>query len=407
MMNKRNSKWPANPGTDSNDSYSNLAINRRRFLQGLAVGAAVSCGASAQAMKAPGVRKRLVLIELEGGNDGLNTVVPYSQPGYYSARPVLAVPQDSVLKLDRSVGLHPELAGLMPSWEAGDLHVALGVGYPDPNRSHFRSGDIWHSASNSDELIARGWLANGFDESAVSAEGIVFGGDYGPFAKSTMSLILDNPEIFARQARNLRAPDIKTSNPALAHVVGVRQQIQRGVNDVRTVLEADSSALRQKRDSKLEQQLVMIGKMIARDANVPVFKATMTGFDTHFYQPNRHKSLMRKLGNAMSVLREQLIKSGDWNNTVVMTYSEFGRRAYENGSRGTDHGTAAPMFIMGGRVKGGFSGQQPAFPTHKNTDLEHHVDFRQIYHTVARDWLNAERVIDRVRRFERVPFLKV
>lgn len=372
---------------------------RRRLLKALASMTALAPGLSLASSAAVG--KRLILIELAGGNDGLNTVIPFTQKRYYEARPGIAIARDSVVPLDEHLGLHPNLAPLLPAWKNGELHVALGVGYPDPNRSHFRSSDIWHTASGSHEKLKTGWLANGFDarrSAQFSAEGIAFGSSYGPFLGSTQSLVLESPVTFAKQARSMRPAEAQPDNVALNHIVGVRQQILRALEDINEVVQSQEKA--RVKGSKLHKQLKVITDMIASKARVPVFKATLTGFDTHFYQPNRHNNLMQDLGAELSGLRERLMASGHWNSTLIMTYSEFGRRAAENGSRGTDHGTAAPVLLMGGGVRGGFTSRQPAFPANVEQDLEFNLDYRRIYRTVAERWLGADEAVASLSEFK-------
>ncbi|MEM7083551.1 MAG: DUF1501 domain-containing protein [Pseudomonadota bacterium] len=382
---------------------------RRRFLSTLAALSVLPAGLSFARVDnaSKGVSRRLILIELAGGNDGLNTVIPFSQKRYYEARPVLGIPREQTVVLNAQLGLHPQLAPLNDAWRNNDLHIALGVGYPDPNRSHFRSSDIWHTASGSDKVLKRGWLADSFpsaQSAAFSAEGIAFGTGYGPFLGSSQSLVLDNPVVFAKQAKLMRPASAPPGNPALTHVVNVRQQIARGLKDLSAVIDARKG--KQIKGSSLHKQLVVASEMIALGARVPMYKATLTGFDTHFYQPNRHNKLMEELGTELATLRERLMASGDWENTLVMTYSEFGRRAAENGSRGTDHGTAAPVILMGGRVKGGFSGQQPVFPAHDDEDLAFHLDYRRLYRTVAQQWLGASDAAAALRGFEPIDLIR-
>ncbi len=380
-------------------SASNTTFSRRRLLQSLA---ALSTLSSGLAFATPSTSaRRLILVELAGGNDGLNSVIPYTQKRYYEARPVLAIKRDELVTLSDHIGLHPKLAPLLPAWKNDDMHIALGVGYPNPNRSHFRSSDIWHTASGSDRILKRGWLADAFEaqESAdFSAEGVAFGSGYGPFLGSSQSLVLDDPVTFAKQARMMRPAPPQPGNTALNHVVSVRRQIARALDDLSVVIDARKK--RKIKGSDLHKQLTIVSELIAAKAKVPMYKVTLKGFDTHFHQPNRHKGLMDDLGTELGALRERLIESGHWDSTLVMTYSEFGRRAAENGSRGTDHGTAAPVILMGGGVRGGFSGKQPDFPDNDDDDLAFHLDYRQIYRTVAKQWLNAPAAADKLRSFK-------
>ncbi|MFK8031647.1 MAG: DUF1501 domain-containing protein [Gammaproteobacteria bacterium] len=398
-----NNKTKLNVGRLAHGADANAPENpgRRTLLQSLLAVAALPPGLSFAASNK--VARRLILVELAGGNDGLNTVIPYSQKRYYEARPGIAIKRDELVTLDNHFGLHPNLAPLKTAWDNNDVHIALGVGYPDPNRSHFRSSDIWHTASGSDQMLKRGWLADGFtsNQSArFSAEGISLGGDYGPFVGSSQSLVMDNPVTFAKQARMMRPAAPQPGNAALDHVVGVRLQITRALDDLNDVINARKNT--RVKGSELHKQLMLVSDMIAADVRVPLFKTKLKGFDTHFHQPNRHKGLMKVLGEELAGLRLRLIDSGHWNETLVMTYSEFGRRAAENGSRGTDHGTAAPVILMGGALKGGFSGRQPDFPKNNDEDLSFHVDYRQIYRTVADQWLDAQAAVEPLKQFKAI-----
>lgn len=384
-------------------------LARRAFLQSLMASAAFlnsACWANGatSAVKPRGKISRLVLIELAGGNDGLNTVVPYTQQQYYAARPVLGIARDKLLKLDEHLGLAPELEPLLGAWQSEDLHIALGVGYPEPNRSHFRSIDIWNTASGSDKVLEQGWLSNAFSATDFAAEGIVFGGDFGPLLGSGKSLVLEKPEQFAKQARQMKNVSVHSDNVALTHVVAVRQQIAAALDELQGVL-ASRDGGEKITGSEFAKQLHLVGDLIEHDVNVPVLKATLKGFDTHFYQPNRHKGLMTDLAVSLAAFRQRLITSGNWHNTLVMTYSEFGRRPAENGSRGTDHGTSAPVLILGGKVKGGLSGKQPRFPDNREQDMAYHLDYRSIYRTVAQKALGIRPQAVDLSAFELLNFI--
>lgn len=362
-------------------------MNRRDFIRiGLALPLAASLPGRSQAA---GRQRTLVLVELKGGNDGLNTVVPYMDPDYYRLRPNLAIPRDHVIPLGEGLGLHPQLEALDELWQSGELAIALGVGYPDPNRSHFRSIDIWESGSGSSETLDEGWLAPLFRDhpqlKGAVVDGVVLDGDSGPLSgEGLRSIVMERPERFFRQARRLAALPA-AGNAALLHLSKVQNAIRLAADDL-------EKRLRRSRDvgvfpnTRLGRQLKVAAQLITSDGQVPVIKTALPGFDTHRNQAGIHGRLMKELAEALHAFRLSLSASGHWNRVLVMTYSEFGRRVKENGSRGTDHGTAAPHFLLGGAVKGGLYGHQPPLTDLDAGDLRYQLDYRRLYATVADSW---------------------
>ncbi len=344
----------------------------------------------------PDWNRVLVLLELAGGNDGLNTVVPYADPLYYELRPRLAVARDQVLPLSPALGFNPALQALLPAWQARELAIVLGVGYDNPNRSHFRSIEIWDTASDAEEVLTDGWLARSFAANPVPAEfaahGIVFGRDAGPLAGAHgRNLVVQEAEQFLRQAAELRPAHTASGNPALDHLLNVQNETRRGAEVLRARLMQAPRPASAFPGTRLGRQLEVAAILIAARTPVAVIKVSHGSFDTHANQRTQHDRLLRELAEALAALRAALIASGDWQRTLVMTYSEFGRRARENGSLGTDHGTAAPHFLLGGRVKGGLYGQQPALAALADGDLRHHLDYRSLYTTVAQRWWGLPR----------------
>ncbi len=388
----------------ANQTLSDYQLSRRRLLQATAAVAGLSASGvlsyASPPSKSAGRMKRLVLVELDGGNDGLNTLIPYLQKRYYEARPKLALSKDVVLPLDNGLAMHPELSPLLPAWKAGEMNWALGVGYPQPNLSHFRSIDIWNTASGSEIELTKGWLANQFDPRHYKTEGLVLGGDFGPLSGSRHSLAIDNPEQFAKQAARMRPVSGTAVNPALAHILDVRQQIHAGLEDLNAVLAERNKNAKKVKGTPFYKQMHTLSEFIQHGTATPVWKTSLSGFDTHFYQPNRHKALMKDLAGSLALLRERLMESGDWDDTLVMTYSEFGRRPAENGSGGTDHGTSAPVLFMGGRVKGGFVGEQPRFPGSNEQNMDFSIDYRSLYRTVAQSWLELPQLTQKFKRFD-------
>jgi uncharacterized protein (DUF1501 family) len=335
--------------------------------------------------------RTLVVIELAGGNDGLNTVVPYADAGYQRLRPGIAIKRESVVQLDEKVGLHPSLAPLADAFKVGELAIVQGVGYENPNRSHFRSIDIWDTASGSNRLLTEGWVSRVIGGSRRAAErladAVVLGGGTGPVTGSGLRAVsMPDPQRFLRQAEGMQTAEGRPANPALAHVIKVQSEIQDTAKELRQVLARAPDVRGEFPNGPLAQQLRIAARLINAKAVVPVVKLALGGFDTHANQPGQHANLLRQLGDGLAAFRKALAEAGRWNDVLVMTYSEFGRRAAQNGSNGTDHGTAAPHFVLGGKVKGGLFGAAPDLSDLVNGDLKHAIDYRSLYATAAQTW---------------------
>ncbi|MDP6785775.1 MAG: DUF1501 domain-containing protein [Rhodospirillales bacterium] len=340
--------------------------------------------------------RTLVLVELFGGNDGLNTVVPYTDPEYHRLRPTLAIGRDRVLPLDERLGFHPSLAPLMGLWRGGELAVALGVGYPDPNLSHFRSIDIWDTASDAAETTRQGWVARLLEESrptgSFDAAGVVLGrNSLGPLAnREPIALSLDDPHRFVAEAGRMEETPGRAVNPALAHVTGVHQ---RSLLGARALSERNLGAVEAGAEFPLSpfgRRLETVARLLASGLAVPVVKVSLSGFDTHAAQAGVHGRLLRQLADALAAFAAAMKAHGLWERVLVMTYAEFGRRVAENGSLGTDHGTAAPHFLLGGRVRGGLYGAQPPLDDLSDGNLAYRLHFRSLYATAAREWWGVE-----------------
>jgi uncharacterized protein (DUF1501 family) len=365
-------------------------MNRREFILTTgAAGVSVALPTLASAQRTGGrYDNLLVLVELKGGNDGLNTVVPYADGEYYSLRPRIAVPRDQVLQLDARTGLHPSLQPLLALWQARELAVVQGVGYPSANLSHFRSIEIWDTASKSDEYLPDGWLARAFSRAPVpasfAADGVIVGGnEMGPLAGTgTRAIALANPEQFLKQAR-LAAPAGASGNAALAHILKVEQDIVQAASG----LTAGHAFRTEFPPGAFGNAIRAASQVVASQAPVAAIRVTLNGFDTHGNQPATQQRLLRELAEGLVALKGALVELGRWNSTLVMTYAEFGRRPRENQSNGTDHGTASAHFLAGGRVKGGLYGQPPVLNRlDGNGNLAFAVDFRELYATVLERW---------------------
>ncbi len=342
-----------------------------------------------------GAQRILVLVELNGGNDGLNTVVPYTDALYYTERPGLAVASDSVLQLSEQVGFNPVLEGVMPAWGADELAVVLGVGYPEPNRSHFRSNDIWETASGSEGVESRGWLsqmvAEGLGAPDRLADGIVLGAnEVGPLAGAdTRALVMDDADQFVARAGRLRPPPPPAGTDALAHLLAVQADVVEASHELERRLSAAPELTTAFPESPLGRQLETAALLIAAGVPVTAIKVTLTGFDTHANQRATHDGLLTALGSGLAAFRTEMVSQGRWRDVLLATYSEFGRRVRQNASSGTDHGTAAPQLIMGGSVRGGLYGAQPSLSSLQGGDLVHTVDYRSVYRTICRGFLGT------------------
>jgi uncharacterized protein (DUF1501 family) len=337
------------------------------------------------------VGRILLLVELKGGNDGLNTVIPYADAKYHELRPGIGVARDHTLHLDEKVGLHNKLEPLMEAWKAGDLAIVQGVGYPYPNRSHFRSIEIWDTASASNQTLSEGWIAQSFRDAqlpkGVGVDSIVIDTNALPSTGPELrTIVMQDAENFLRQAQAMKdSGGMKDGgNLALRHLLAVRQEINaaaKGLSDKLKAAAAPKEAYPQ--EGLLGRQLELATRVLTAKVPVVAIKAALGGFDTHANQTQPHERLLSLLASNLAVLRRNLIAADLWKDVVVMTYSEFGRRVRQNASGGTDHGTAAPLFVMGGGVKGGLHGAYPSLHDLQDGDLKHTVDFRSVFATVA------------------------
>ncbi len=399
-------------------------MKRRDFLSNFstATGAALLSAhapgwAQGVANRASSVQDRiLILIELKGGNDGLNTVVPYADNAYYQLRNTIGIKPEELIKLDAKVGLHPELKAMLPFWEKNELAIVQGVGYPQANLSHFRSIEIWDTSSKSSEYLSDGWVTRGMQagfagKGKYTAEGVLIGmNDFGPLA-GAKAVSLNDPVAFVNQSRLARANELSTAtqNPALRYLLKVENEISQAADGLKGDRYAFTTVFPtgQFGNGVAAAVQVVATQRANPTAGVPVICLTLGSFDTHQNQPNTHANLLRQLAEGMAALKSALTELGAWDRTLVMTFSEFGRRAMQNSSGGTDHGTAAPHFVAGGAVRGGMYGQAPDLNRlDGNQNALYTTDFRQMYATVAQQWwgVNAEAVVRE--KFDTLKFLR-
>lgn len=382
-------------------------MQRRLFLRACAATLATAGFAGWARAAAPAQPRLLVLIELRGGNDGLNTLVPVDDGHYADLRPRLALRGDAVVPLATGQALHASLAPWLPLWQAGEMAVLQGVGYPQPNLSHFRSIEIWDTGSNSNEYLPQGWLTRTADIApvfrAAAADGVIVGAaDLGPFGGGARAIALADPERFARMAR-LATSETVPARGALAHLLRVENDIVRAGQELRP-----SVTFRTEFPRGPFGLAVQTAAAVASTRQAPVLRITLGGFDTHQNQIPQHANLLRQLGEGVFALRAALQEIGLWQDTLVLTYSEFGRRPRENGSGGTDHGTANVHFAFGPGVRSGFYGAPPALDRlDANGNVPHALDFRQVYATVLERWWGLDSARALGGRFAPVDFLRV
>lgn len=348
----------------------------------------------------------LVLIELKGGNDGLNTVVPYTDTIYYEQRPKIAIARDQVLQLDDRFGLNPALQALIPLWQAGRVAVVQGLGYPKPNLSHFRSIEIWDTASDSDTVLQTGWLTRQFIAKPLPAgfvtDGIAVGSpDLGPLDGGARALVLQSADAFVRQAKLAGDMGSGMSNLALAHLLKVEDDIRVAARGL-----AGGGVLTTTfPDSGFGKTVKTAMEALAANRNIGVLRLTLGSFDTHINQRATQDKLLKELAEGLVAMQAALIELQRWDDTFAMTYAEFGRRVAENRSAGTDHGTANVHFVLGGQVRGGLYGKTPNLQDLDGGNLRAGPDFRQLYASACRYCWQSDGAASLGGKFEPLPLV--
>jgi len=372
--------------------------SRRRFLQALGVGAAALPLASAPgflraAGGVPATGNILILVELAGGNDGLNTVIPLDDPRYRYLRKEIGISKRDAIGLGQGTGLHPEMRGMARLWEQGEMQIVQGVGYPDPNRSHFRSIEIWNAGMGADSLARDGWVSSAFVNDGPGyedADGLALGGEMGPLAGPGRFSALREEDMFLETIENLQAAGPHAVRPKgarspLDHVLATYDSALITGEKIQAKLEGSRPRRWGFPETGLGQQLRTAARLLDAGVEVPVLKVVQDGYDTHDAQPDVHSYLLMELSEALDAFAAAMRDAGLWDRVTVVTYSEFGRTARENASAGTDHGTAAPVFVTGGAVAGGFAGQRVALDRLQDDDLVHTTDYRALYAGLLRD----------------------
>ncbi|MEY2793440.1 MAG: hypothetical protein RJA76_1432 [Bacteroidota bacterium] len=411
-------------------------INRKAFLQQMALisgGFGIGLGSiegkafshiSQQALNIVEEGNVLVIIQLGGGNDGLNTLIPAEDDLYQNARPTIGIKKDAALSLANQMYLHPSMTGLKKLYDEGLVSMVQGVGYANPNRSHFRATDIWNSGSDAQIVLEEGWAGRYLKEKypdfpirlpnhpmAIqlgSVESLLFQSKIGGFAT-----VFDDPNLFYQLVSGSKTD----SDPPPATLAGeelafLKQIAAASIQYSGVISDAANKGknINTYPNTSLGKQLSIIAKLIAGGLKTPVYLANIGGFDTHANQLSTHTTLLKNLSDGIINFQIDLQKLGLDQRVCIMTFSEFGRRVNQNGTAGTDHGTAAPMFFIGKNVKGGIIGANPNLKLLDSSgDLRHQFDYRQTYATVLRDHLglsNTSTAAIFSNSYERLPIFR-
>lgn len=365
----------------------------------------------------------LVVLQLSGGNDGLNSVVPFGAGAYYDLRPNLGIKQPDTLQLSGSLGLHPELAGLKALYDAGKVAIVQGVGYPNPERSHFRSMEIWQTA-RPEGMSPVGWMGRYLDLTATNDDSPLKGVAVGasipralvasraavPAIESLQSFTVRTPEGAQAQASTYMRSLLRIYSGAGLVGPSYAMVRSRGTNALAAAERLSQAAGGYAPGVKypatgLGADLQLVATMLAGGMGSRMIWLTQGGYDEHSGEKTGHGSLMREFGDAVNAFYQDLKAHGLSQRVLLLAHSEFGRRAAENASQGTDHGAAGPAFIIGDGVKGGVYGDHPSLTDLDDGDLKYGVDFRQIYATLLDGWLSVTHKDILGSSFDRLGFL--
>ena len=396
----------------------------------------------------------LVVLQMAGGNDGINTVVPYANDFYHKARPRIGLSAQQVLDLNGEVGFHGAMKGFKELYDAGNLAVVQGVGYPNPNRSHFRSTEIWQTASDADKIEKYGWLGRYFDNACAGADptvGVTIGNQLPEafFVKTPKGIVFNNPQNYRFESNARPQPgqpdmteesykklnELEMSSPLpdggqamnseensggsiSSLAAGMPMQGGKAIDFIsRTALDAQMSSDKVRAiaakvqnqaaypGSQLGNSLKLVAKLIGGGLPTRIYYVSQGGYDTHTNQLGSQQRLLGDLAESTKAFVADLNAQGNMGRVLVMTFSEFGRRVTENANGGTDHGAAAPMFIVGNHVKAGLLGKYPSLAPQDlyQGDIKYTVDFRNVYAGVLETWLKTKSTPILGRQFEPLP----
>ena len=346
--------------------------------------------------------KNLVVIQLSGGNDGLNTIVPYGNDIYYQKRQTIGIKQPDIIKLDAMQGLNPNLSALKEIYDQGWMSVINSVGYPNPDRSHFRSMDIWQTGSDSNQFLTTGWIGRYLDSNCSTCQD--------PYTAievdDTLSLAMKGAKMKGIAVEDPGKLYQATRNPFFKQLVHEHDSVNLNEDNLgylyKTMIETYSSADYIQQTSKtynstslypqtpFANQLKTVAKFINSGLKTRVYYVSLSGFDTHTTQQNQQGRQLKIYGDAVAAFVKNLKQANKLDDTLVMTFSEFGRRVEQNASNGTDHGTANNVMIFGGKLKKqGIYNAAPNLSQLDNGDLKYEIDFRDVYATLLDKWLNV------------------
>jgi uncharacterized protein (DUF1501 family) len=410
-------------------------LNRRDFLKrsSLIAASPIIPGFIERTARAaePGKDTILVVLEMTGGNDGLNTVIPHRDDNYHRLRPTLGFQGLQLVKVNDDLSLHPALQQTGQLLQQNKLAIIQGVGYPNPDRSHFESMDRWQCAEASAKVSGVGWLAKSVPDLAKGKGGGVpvmhIGNDKLPMAcrgttQGVFTINQDQP--FELKLGLPGSVEEETRKKLLADVAAVKsddksedllQFVQRRHLQTYTSVEKLKTILKDMNKEQarfgfgpgsLYMKLDLVGRLISGGFGTRVFYVSIDGFDTHSGQAQTHQTLLQQIDQAVAALFQRLRGTGDEERTLLMTFSEFGRRVAENGSKGTDHGSASCMLIVGPGVKSGAHGKHPSLSDLDDGDLKHHTDFRRVYATLLENWLKVDSKMVLGEKFEPMGFVK-
>ncbi len=369
--------------------------------------------------------RALVVIQLSGGNDGLNTVIPYNNELYYDQRPTVHIEQDQVLRLDDELGLSPAMGPIKKLWDQDKVAVINGIGYPNPNRSHFRSMDVWHTAET-EKVVNEGWLGRAIRDLDPKADNVLTGVNFGrglpralackdvPVASvanvETYGLL---PDIQDEQAKALALKAFSMMYGGTDGKDAVAQFLsQTGLNalkgaDILRTAPAKYSSTVEYASTPIAESLKNIAQVICADLGTKVYYAQYGSFDTHAAELDSHAKLWKDVSEAIGDFTDDLREHGREDDVVILVFSEFGRRIMDNGS-GTDHGSGSAALVIGGPVKGGMYGEYPSLKPADQTegDLRFSTDFRSAYSTILEQWFGLDAVPIVNGTFEQLDFIR-
>lgn len=399
-----------------------MLINRRKFINlGSLATSSMMLPKFLKAFDGPSNfmqgNKVLVVLQLSGGNDGLNTVIPIRNDIYYQSRPSLGISREKALLLNGEAGLHPALTQLKSLYDEGNLAILNNVGYPNPDRSHFRSMDIWQTASGSNEFINSGWLGRWLDAQCAGCD------------KPTQALEMDDMLSLAMSGEKMKGIALRdpkrlydtSRDPFYKNLLqaGIREQAEDPASYLYKVMAETLSGaeyiFQQSKmrpsttvypDSELGKNLKTIASLISSDINTRVYYVSLGSFDTHVGQEAKQEKLFNDLNEAIRPFINDLKANHRFEDTLLMSFSEFGRRVGENGSGGTDHGTANNMFLISGGLKNkGILNEMPDLSNLTDGDLNQQMDFKRVYATVLKKWLGADDLQILGKKYEYLNFI--